>query len=305
MVVEQGNAGTRRDVTDREVGAQRLLATSAKHSFNPDTDIDWSVPVDNGMPFVREDRLSLYGTPLWDRMSETQRLALGKRELCSIASVGLWTEEVLMQMLLRHAYSHDVLTAHHRYALTEIEDECRHARMFARMITTFGCEAVGPGKGVKRLGRIFGAISTWPQTFAGVYFVESFTDTLQREAMDDESLHPIVRQVARIHVIEEARHLKYARDELDRQLLGMKRAELEYTRLIVQRTIHVTTDSFIHPVIYRQIGLDPYEARAAARANPHFIETKRFAARRSLDMLRDVGLLGGPNYRLLHKSQLV
>jgi hypothetical protein len=296
---------TPRAVPDREVTATRLLATSAKHSYNPDVDIDWDVPVDNGMRFAAEHRISLYGTKLWDQMSEQQRIDLGKYELCSIASVGLWTEEVLMQMLLRHAYSTDVLSAHHAYALTEIEDECRHSRMFARMIRTFGGEAFGPSTTVKRLGRVFGVISTWPQTFAGVYYVESYTDTLQREQMDDEGVHPIARQVARIHVIEEARHLKYARDELDRQLVGMKRAELEYTRLILQRTIHLTTESFVHPKVYKLVGLDPYEARKVARTNPHHIETRQFASRKALEMLSDVGLLGGPNYRLLRKSNLV
>lgn len=294
-----------RVVPDREVTAERLLATSAKHSFNPDVDIDWSVPIDNGMRFAPEHRVSLYGTYLWDQMTEQQRIDLGKHEVCSIASVGLWTEELLMQMLLRHAYSTDVLSMHHAYALTEIEDECRHSRMFARMIRTLEGDAPGPGKTVTFLGRIFAAISTWPQTFAGVYYVESYTDTLQREGMDDESLHPIVRQVARIHVIEEARHLKYARDELDRQLVGMKKPELEYTRLIVQRVIRETTESFIHPSVYKKVGLDPYEARKVARANPHHIETRRFAAKKSLEMLSDVGLLGGVNYRLLRKSNLV
>lgn len=294
-----------REVPDREVTAERLLATSAKHSFNPDTDIDWTVPVDNGMLFAPEHRISLYGTKLWDQMSPEQRRELGKQEVCSIASVGLWTEEVLMMMLLRHAYAHDVLTAHHRYALTEIEDECRHSRMFARMISTLGGVSPGPNKMVRRLGRVFGAVSTWPQTFAGVYFVESFTDTLQREAMDMEEIHPIVRGVARIHVIEEARHLKYARDELDRQLVGLKRAELEYTRLIVQRTIHLTTENFIRPAVYKAVGLDPYEARKVALKNEYAIETRRFASRKSLEMLKDVGLLGGVNYRLLKKSQLV
>ena len=48
---------------------------------------------------------------------------------------------------------------------------------------------------------------------AGTMYVEEILDGLQRQAMDDESVQPLVRQVSRIHVIEEARHISYAREE--------------------------------------------------------------------------------------------
>ncbi len=40
-----------------------------------------------------------------------------------------------MQLLVRHIYDKAATSAHVRYALTEIEDECRHSKMFARLIS--------------------------------------------------------------------------------------------------------------------------------------------------------------------------
>ena len=37
-----------------------------------------------------------------------------------------------MQLLVRHIYDKSATSAHVRYALTEIADECRHSKMFAR-----------------------------------------------------------------------------------------------------------------------------------------------------------------------------
>ncbi|CAO0834797.1 Diiron oxygenase OS=Streptomyces microflavus OX=1919 GN=G3I39_29670 PE=4 SV=1 [Streptomyces microflavus] len=81
---------TNRDVTalrdalgplrDREQIAARLLESSAKHSFDPDTELDWDSAVEEGKWFWPPELLSLYDTPMWHRMSEEQRLDLSRHE---------------------------------------------------------------------------------------------------------------------------------------------------------------------------------------------------------------------------------
>ncbi|MEU0375596.1 diiron oxygenase, partial [Streptomyces sp. NPDC006283] len=63
---------------DREQVAERLLESSAKHSFNPDKELDWEAPVEEGKWFWPPELLSLYDTPLWHKMSEEQRLELAR-----------------------------------------------------------------------------------------------------------------------------------------------------------------------------------------------------------------------------------
>ena len=75
--------------------------------------------------------VSLYDTPLWRKMSEEQRIDLSRHEAASLASLGIWFEIILMQLLVRHIYDKPVTSNHVRYALTEIADECRHSMMFA------------------------------------------------------------------------------------------------------------------------------------------------------------------------------
>ncbi len=114
--------------------AERLLDSSAKHSFDPDTELDWDAPLEEGKWFWPPELVSLYDTPLWKKMSEEQRMELSRHEAASLASLGIWFEIILMQLLVRHIYDKSVTSAHVRYALTEIADECRHSKMFARMI---------------------------------------------------------------------------------------------------------------------------------------------------------------------------
>lgn len=119
---------------DREQVAERLLDSSAKHSFDPDKELDWDAPFEEGKWFWPPELVSLYDTPLWRRMSEEQRIALSRHEAAALASLGIWFEIILMQLLVRHIYDKAATSAHVRYALTEIEDEW-HSKMFARLIT--------------------------------------------------------------------------------------------------------------------------------------------------------------------------
>ena len=116
--------------------AHRLLRSTAKQSYDPEVDIDWDAPLVEGAWFMQPERLSLYGTPMWDAMSPEQRVELSRHEIASIASVGLWFEIILMQMMVRELYDQDPRSERTQYALTEVGDETRHSVMFGRAIRT-------------------------------------------------------------------------------------------------------------------------------------------------------------------------
>jgi hypothetical protein len=283
-----------RRVPEREDTAQRLLRSSAKYSYDPATEIDWAAPLAPDRYFIAAHRSSLYGTALWERMSEEQRIALTKHEVASFYSIGIWFETILMQMLVRHVYDCPTGSVHARYAWTEIADECRHSVMFSRMAEKFGAPEYGPGPVVHHLGRLFKTVSNGTLTFGGAIYVEELLDTLQREQMADQSLQPVVQEVSRIHVIEEARHIRYAREETLRQWPRLGPLGRAYSRFILALVVYFATTRLVDPKVYAAVGLDVAEAVAAAGANPHWRRTKQFAARKVVAFLNEVGLIAGP-----------
>jgi hypothetical protein len=287
-------AAATRHIPDREDTARRLLRTSAKHSYDPATEIDWDAPLAPGRYVIAPHRSSLYGTALWDRMSEEQRLELTKHEVASLYSIGIWFETILMQMLIRHVYDRPKGSAHARYAWTEIADECRHSVMFSRIAEKFGGPEYGPGWVVHQLGRLFKTVSNGTLTFGATIYVEEILDTLQREQMADQSLQPVVQQVARIHVIEEARHIRYAREETLRQWPRLGPLGRAYSRFVLALVVYFATTRLIDPKVYAAVGLNVNEAVAAAAANPHWRQTKQFAAHKVIAFLDEVGLIAGP-----------
>jgi hypothetical protein len=291
--------------TDRERTADRLLRASAEHQLDPSVEIDWAASPVPGLVYLPERRVSLYGTHLWECLDEQSRTDLGRHEVASMAGVGIWFELILMQMLVRHAYDRDPTTAHVRYALTEIADECRHSTMFARLIETLGCPPYGPGRRAHFLGRILKTVSSGPETFAAILIAEEILDRFQRETMADETVQPLVRQVCRLHVVEEARHVRYAREELVRQVGKLSRAQLEVTRLLIARAAQVIGTQLVNPQVYAAVGLDPAEARRVAAASPHRRETLQWAAARLTGFFDDLGLIDGPAAALWRRAGLV
>jgi hypothetical protein len=283
--------------------ATRLLGSSSRNSYDPGVDIDWDAPIEESMAYLPYERVSLYGTTLWDELSEEQRRELSKQELASVASTGLWFEIVLIQMLARYAYHQDPQRPHTQYALTEIGDETRHVIMFAKALDRMGTPTYRPPRLVDRLARIYKATARGTTVFAPVLVAEELTDRLQREMMNDESIHPLVRMVNRIHVIEEARHVRFAREEIERLMpeTGPVARLIRNTLAAIVGAVIVSV--LVNPAVYASVGLDPKRTARIARANPHHQATRRWMAEKIMAFLTEQGMVSGPArliYRHVH-----
>lgn len=290
---------------DRETTATRLLASSARTSFDPGLDVDWDAPLVAGKPFMPLERVSLYGTPLWERLTGEQRIELSKHEIASVMSVGLWFEIILMQMLTRYAYDLDPRSAHAQYALTEIGDETRHSVMFARGAERLGVPRYGVPRRLHNLARVSGATMSGPAMFASVLVAEETTDRLQRAMMDDENIQPLIRAINRIHVIEEARHVRYAREQVARTMPKLGPAARRWHRFQTALVSYFVVDSLVDPRVYRSVGIDPAEGRRAALANPYFHETRRWLGEKIMPFLTEQGLVGGAGMALWRRAHLL
>ncbi|MDI2027628.1 diiron oxygenase [Saccharopolyspora sp. TS4A08] len=289
----------------RDRVAERLQRSSAKQSYDPDVDIDWDAPLVDGAYGKPPHRCSLYGTPLWEGLSEQQRAELSMQELSASTASGIWFELMLMQGLTRYAYSADPTSHRAHYALTEIADECRHSTMFGKAIDKIDGNVRRPSRYGHRAGKVFGAVAGPTLLFAGAIYVEELADAMQREIMRDESLQPLGRMVSRIHVLEEARHISFAKDELERAWRSHGPLAREAIRWSIAGMMVVATAEFLHPKAYTSVGLDPREAKRVAGANPHWRRTKADWARKAVELFEGMGIIGGPSKRLLRRAGLV
>jgi hypothetical protein len=289
----------------RGATASRLLSSTAARSYDPELEIDWSAPLQDGTWYIPEHRCSLYGTALWDGLALPERIELSKHESASVAGAGIWLELILMRLLTKLAYSGDVTSAHVQYALAEVAEECRHTIMFARLIAKLGTPAYHPGPVITALGRLFSALASGPALWAAILLGEEITDRLQREMVADPAIQPLVRMVNRIHITEEARHIGFAREELRRAVARTPTAQLPAQRYLIARLAYIISRNLVNPEVYQAVGLDCRAARRAALANPRYQETIRFGGEKIMTFLAGQRLVGPPGIFWWRRSFLL
>ncbi|WP_277370110.1 AurF N-oxygenase family protein [Rhodococcus rhodochrous] len=289
----------------RQETAQRLLDSSARLSYDPGLEIDWDAPLVDGKYGMTPEWCSLYGTDLWERMSEDQRITLTKHEAASIAGTGIWFEMILMQMLVRDLYRHDPATPYVQFGLTEIADECRHSIMFARSAQRYGIPSYRPKRWIRETGRLFKAVARGALAYGGTLFAEEILDMMQRDFMRDERVQPITRTVSHVHVVEESRHIRYAREETRRRSARLGRLERAWIRIHLGVSAYFVVTSLVNDQVYAAAGLDVAEAKKAAQENRHYHDKLRQGTRRTVEFLDEVGLIGGPSTLLLRRAHVL
>ncbi|WP_301846608.1 AurF N-oxygenase family protein [Rhodococcus pyridinivorans] len=289
----------------RQETAQRLLDSSARLSYDPGLEIDWDAPLVDGKYGMTPEWCSLYGTDLWERMSEDQRITLTKHEAASIAGTGIWFEMILMQMLVRDLYRHDPATPYVQFGLTEIADECRHSIMFARSAQRYGIPSYRPKRWIRETGRLFKAVARGALAYGGTLFAEEILDMMQRDFVRDERVQPITRTVSHVHVVEESRHIRYAREETRRRSARLGRLERAWIRIHLGVSAYFVVTSLVNDQVYAAAGLDIAEAKKAARENRHYHDRLRQGTRRTVEFLDEVGLIGGPSTLLLRRAHVL
>ncbi len=286
----QQAAGFRQQV-ERDGVLERLLSSSAQLSYDPATEVDWDRPLDEMQHGVNPEWCTLYGTSLWDSMSDAQRATLTRHEAASIASIGIWFEMLLQQMLLEDIYDKDYASSEFQFALTEIADECRHSIMFARGSQLIAGTSYKPNKRLHKLARLLKWIARGEVAYTSILVAEEVLDVMQRDWMRGEDVVPQVKTICKIHVVEESRHMKFARHETLEAMKTVGPIRRQVSAAMIALIGYYIVSSLVRPGVYAAAGLDVDEARKAARGNEHHHALMRLSCVHLMDFLSEAGLL--------------
>ncbi|MCH5642011.1 diiron oxygenase [Gordonia sp. ABSL49_1] len=290
-------------LSDTEEVSRRLLTSAARLSRNAMTEIDWNAPMDPAHYGCSPEWSTLYGTAYWDEMTEQQRVTLTRHEFASIMSIGIWFEMLLQQLVLRDQYLGDYHRAEYQFALTEIADECRLSLMFAKATEKMVGTSYRPHPRIGKAAKLFGATAKDEVAYAGILVAEEILDVFQRGCMRDDRVLPFIRTVNEIHVLEESRHMKYAREQVREAMAAAGPLKQRWSAYHTAVAASFIFTSLVRPQAYSDAGLDKYRAVAEMRRNHHFQSMVRTGCAHLMAFLDEVGLLtpaAAKVYRKVH-----
>jgi|GEM_PF-2385919 len=201
---------------------------------------------------------------------------------------GIWFENALMQIVLRHLVDIDVRDPMHRYLLTEVADECRHSMMFGEFIRRAGTPAYGPTRDV--------AMAQGPSgralSYLAILAIEELLDFANRASMRDDRVHPMVRQISKLHVLEEARHVSFAKSYISESWPTLDAVEQEAVRTIAPALVAEIVELSLDPHVFEHLSIaDGYEI---AKANPAYRANVVDGLGKLTSFLTEVGIIVDP-----------
>ncbi|WP_137723617.1 AurF N-oxygenase family protein [Prescottella subtropica] len=247
----------------------------------------------------------LYGTALWDGMSEADRVRLTRAEVANVLGVGIWLEVGLQVAVLRSIHPADPARPDVKFLFNECADENLHSLMFVDAVEAVGAQFPRRDRMLDVFGWMFRHLFSGAAAYGIILAGEEIFDVMQRDWMNDEDVAAPVRRAAYIHVVEESRHMAFARRKIRDRLRGMSRLRRGASTLLIALGMHVIAKSLINRRTYENLGLDWDVVKAHIDGNEHHRMMFRKAAEPFVEFLSKEGLLTPGARWIYRKSNLL
>jgi P-aminobenzoate N-oxygenase AurF len=268
--------------------SHQLVAASQRTTLDPFEYVDWDAPIDDSAFHLPPELLPLYGTDEWHAMTATEQMAYSRHETAALCGAGVWFENVLMQVVLRHLADLPVTDPAHRYLLVEVADECRHSTMFGEYLRRAGTPAYRPALEGNALSDD-GTDERRAVSYLLILAVEELLDHMNRATMRDERVHPTSRAMARLHVLEEARHVSFAKTFLAESWETLDDAARREVKAAAPVLVSVVADLSVDPAVYEHLAIA--DGAEIARANPHHRATVVAGLAKLTTFLSEIGVI--------------
>ncbi|MET8776131.1 diiron oxygenase [Nocardia sp. NPDC004654] len=247
----------------------------------------------------------LFGTPSWTDLTESARKHLTRCEASHFLGVAIWLEVALQIVLLRRVHNVDPTRADVKFLFNECADENLHSLMFAEAIERLGTGHYRLDRSMVLAGWLFRTFAWDEIAYAIVLAGEEVFDVMQRDWMRDDRVADTVRRTSYVHVVEESRHMSFARQKIRDHLVRVSRPRRFVGTIVIAIGAHVIAKGMINKRIYRSVGLDWSTVRAEISRNEHHRMMFRRAASPLVAFLDREKLLNGPARWIYRKSHLL
>jgi hypothetical protein len=282
---------------------RRLSRQSVSKHCDAYEDVDWHAPesrIDPEDPrFILQDDDGLGATAWYQSQSPALRARLGLHIGVSQLKVGIEFEQILSRGLLQFASGLREGSPELRYVYHEIIEESQHSLMFQELIHRTGLDPFGMSPLVRWPSELVpGLARAFPELFfIHVLAGEVPIDLSQRAWLDKRrDIHPIFERVMRLHVLEEARHICFAREYLKDRVPRLGTLRMFRMRVAVPFVLKSTAAAMLRPPskIAELYRIPRSVMKAAYTNNPNHRQKLIDRLEPIRDLCEEIGVLTRP-----------
>jgi len=277
-----------------ETISRQMTKASQKFFYDPTTKLEWPESLDSSEWTMTPELVSLYGTELWDEMSEEQQKKLAFYEAAGFYSLILNGERPLLEGMSHRMYTFEKNLDVTEYMHHFLDEENKHMMMFSAYLRRY----VGKVYPEKKIAfpREMAKGGEDLSFLAKVLVVEELSDYYNVVMANDERLPPICRDLNRVHHVDEARHIHFGRNYIrhvwERFTPDWSEEDVAAYRAWLLEYVDASWRDFCNPSVYKDAGLkNGYDARKAVLESPVCRAHRQRASEKFLTNLVESGIL--------------
>jgi P-aminobenzoate N-oxygenase AurF len=277
----------------------RRLYEKAKGSmWNAETDLDWSIEVDQAKLVVEQQMMA--GPPLHTQidLSGTVLAHWSDKEWVQFGVEGQnWTlsqfmhgEQGALVCTAKVVESVPWMEAKF-YGATQVMDEARHVEVFAKYLDTKLSGHYPINAHLRLLLDDIIADSRWDMTFLGMQIMVEGLALAAFGFMSAITVEPLLRQLLRYVMSDEARHVAFGVLALQDFYQELTAAEIRERQEFAFEAAVRMRDRFLQQEVWDRMGVPPRDALALTLAAPDRAEFQAMLFSKIVPNLRKLGLL--------------
>lgn len=249
----------------------QLSANSAPYR-DPLVVLDWRT-LSLDQYWLPQEAISLHGLAEYESLSEAARMRLSQYEFLAIAQAGIALERIFLEMTARRLSKAEP-QSEYAYLLHEMREEAGHSLMFLKLAAQSGLDVPDWRNALPRFARPLSRVLLNESLYWFLVVVaEDIPDKLNRllRRQSGSAVMPLIRQLITLHMVDEARHIAYARRQLELAMAGRGRLAVRFPGLL-DSLFNRFVRAYFWPraEIYERAGLGEGRAwRRLALRNPH------------------------------------
>ena len=288
-------AGDSRFNWEYDNGRDRLLSLYQKgkdKQWDQTSRIDWSIEVDPydslGLP---QEVMAIYGTPVWDKISEQQKQELARHHAAWQFSQFLHGEQGAMICAARIVESVPDLDSKF-YAATQTMDEARHAETYARFLQ----EKIGLVYPINdNLSKLLAETlrdSRWDMPYLGMQVLIEGLALAAFGMLRDMTTKPLPKQILSYVMQDEARHVAFGRLALKDAYRDLSTKERDEREEFVVEACYLMRDRIRGKEVWGVVGLDEKECDGYVDSSEFMQLFRNQLFTRIVPIVKDIGLWG-------------
>jgi hypothetical protein len=268
----------------------RLYENAKRDQWNATSRRDWSIDVDPESELVPDMALGIYGSPIWNTLSNKEIRRLRHEAITWQLCQFLHGEQ---GALLATAQIVDTVPWYEakQYGATQVMDEARHVEVYRRFVQEKLEHEYPVNPELKKLLDLILTDSRWDMKFLGMQIMVEGLALAAFGTMRDTTTNPLLRDLTAAVMEDESRHVAFgvlSLREFCQEASDAERAEREdfvYEAAVLMR------DRLLNREVWEAMGLDADACVQLTLNSPIMLEFRRRLFAKIVPNVKSLGLL--------------